>query len=234
MVERRATGHTNFFSSSSVGTLPALVKLWFLLSIAVDVQVDDASSLGTLGCASGGPDSWVAATVRRSTRCHWTWRSETERLLHPGQKTQSPWRCSPQEWCHRVMVSDGALSGPPRQSLRYTALSQERAVAQRDSRATRLRRRSGTALPQKKSTSRKRGALGKFLPRRCRFGEAPIPLQTRVDNRRRAADFQSRPVIKSRSTQPPWDNHIGFGALARNPEHRRAKYMYLPWKGPKN
>jgi hypothetical protein len=25
-------------------------------------------------------------------------------------------------------------------------------------------------------------------------------------------------------------NHIGFGALARNPEHRRAKYMFLPWK----
>ena len=25
-------------------------------------------------------------------------------------------------------------------------------------------------------------------------------------------------------------NHIGFGALARNPEHRRAKYVFLPWK----
>jgi hypothetical protein len=25
-------------------------------------------------------------------------------------------------------------------------------------------------------------------------------------------------------------NNIGFGALARNPEHRRAKYMFLPWK----
>jgi hypothetical protein len=23
-------------------------------------------------------------------------------------------------------------------------------------------------------------------------------------------------------------NHIGFGALARNPEHRRAKYVFLP------
>jgi len=50
-----------------------------------------------------------------------------------------------------------------------------------------------------------RDALSHCLPRRCRFGEAPIPLQTRVDNRRRVADFQSRPVIKSRTTQPPWD-----------------------------
>jgi hypothetical protein len=25
-------------------------------------------------------------------------------------------------------------------------------------------------------------------------------------------------------------NHIGFGALARNPEHRRAKYIFPPWK----
>ena len=86
---------------------------------------------------------------------------------------------------------------------------------------------------KKRAPLGQRGALGNFLPRRCRFGEAPIPLQTRVDNRWRAADFQSRPVIKTRTTQPPWDNHIGFGALARNPEHRRAKYMYLPWKGLK-
>ncbi len=50
-----------------------------------------------------------------------------------------------------------------------------------------------------------RDALSHCLPRRCRFGEAPIPLQTRVDNRRRVADFQSRPVIKPRTTQPPWD-----------------------------
>jgi hypothetical protein len=48
MVERRATGRTNFFSSSSVGTLPALAKLWFLLWIVVNVHAGDASSLSNL------------------------------------------------------------------------------------------------------------------------------------------------------------------------------------------
>ena len=43
-------------------------------------------------------------------------------------------------------------------------------------------------------------------------------------------DFQSRPVIITRAAWPPGIGNIGSGALALNPEHRRAKYMFLPWK----
>lgn len=69
-----------------------------------------------------------------------------------------------------------ALSGPPRQSLRYTPLSQERAVAQRDSRATRLRRRSGTTLAQKKRAPlRKEALLAIVCPADAVLAKLPFP-----------------------------------------------------------
>src|SRR5258708_28938699 len=71
-------------------------------------------------------------------------------------------------------------------------------------------------------------ALSHCLPRRCRFGEAPIPLQTRADNRRRVADFQSRPVIKSRTTQPPWDliiSGLGHWPVIPNTTEQNISYF---------
>src|SRR5260221_3198481 len=61
----------------------------------------------------------------------------------------------------------------------------------------------GPATTKKERASLFQRRPWQFLPRKCRFGEAPIPLQTRADNRRRVADFQSRPVINSRTSQPP-------------------------------
>jgi hypothetical protein len=69
------------------------------------------------------------------------------------------------------------------------------------------------------------GALMIFCPADAVLAKLPFPSKLGWITVGAFADFQSRPVIKARSTQPPWDIHIGFGALARNPEHRRAKVL---------
>jgi hypothetical protein len=85
-------------------------------------------------------------------------------------------------------------------------------------------------IPKKERASLFQRRPWQFLPRKCRFGEAPIPSkQGRITV---GALLTSNQGLSLNRAQPSLHgiNNIGFGALARNPEHRRAKYMFLPWK----
>jgi hypothetical protein len=86
------------------------------------------------------------------------------------------------------------------------------------------------ALPKKKGRLFSRDALGNFYPANAVLAKLPFPSkQGRITVGALLTSNQGLSLIRA---QPSLHgiNNIGFGALARNPEHRRAKYMFLPWK----
>ena len=90
-----------------------------------------------------------------------------------------------------------------------------------------------TALPEKKSASMTEALLAIFCPADAVLAKLPFPSKQGWITV--GALLTSNQGLSLNRAQPSLHgiNHIGFGALARNPEHRRAKYMYLPWKGRK-